>query len=128
MSTLPCPKWCVVDHASVDRFDESIQQHMSEDTNIPVTGWGGVDSPDRTVSVCLSVTDDLETGQRGAALVWISGGDGEELSPDNAMCLAAAILKAANTASGGALDRMLLEGKSMRPWHHWDHRARGGVA
>ncbi len=136
MSPLPCPPWCVADHAQelarslelaqAEGFDpfEGAREHRSAEARVSVMAYGGGDS-DRTVSVSVTATDDLADGTRTEVGVWLEAG-GEVLSPGQAIEYAAAILKAANTASGGALDRMLLEGKSMRPWHHWSPR--GGVA
>jgi len=123
MTRLPsCPKWCVTDH-SEDLQDElcDIVVHSSEPSRVPIDGEEGTDHEYRYAYACASQAD----GE--APTVFVSAG-GVDLTPDNAMCLAAGILKAANIASGGALDRMLFEGKSMRPWHHWGQHPRGGVA
>ncbi len=103
MTGLPCPAWCVTDHSQEDIDD--LTAHMGADIRVPVMAYGGGDSPDQAVSVSLTAVDNAN-GSRGPVGVWLEAG-GEELSPENAVTFAVAILNAAAAATGGRLDRLV---------------------
>lgn len=98
MTRLPCPEWCVTLHS--EDIPGEIVIHGSANHPVPVKGPDGADHPNMVVYACVCQVEGEDPG------VFISA-PGEDLSPDNAVTFAVAILNAAAVAAGGRLDSLI---------------------
>jgi hypothetical protein len=102
---LGCPSWCTTDHAASDWQSRYVSEdgftvyaeriHSCDVAVIPNPGAG----VDKQVHVCLTVVDDLDSGERQPVVVNADGADCME--PATATAVAAAIVEAVRVARGG---------------------------